>query len=448
MIHLDALIGIEGLSVLILVIILGFCIVMECRRTKRMPVTVLYIVMLVLELLFIIFCLLRHIVKKNILTTQSLAQARDYYLFRGLSDVAFFLLLIAYILCVVLFLSTRTKFIRFFAVTSIAGCAVMVLMFLFFICFPRYTSIIYYIDLSGSHTGKALFAVSIVVFYITAMMIYLVVKYFNKISKPMLLGMLSFIMCPSLVLVLRFFGFDVNLLSPTTVISFVFMFCFFYMWQVEINRRQQVTIANDRLVMLQNQIRPHFLYNTLNTIYILCGKDPKAAQSAISNFSEYMRANLESLEGVSLIPLDQELENVECYLELEKMRFGDDIEIEYDIDFVDTAIPPMAVQVLAENAVKHGIGNKASGCGRVVIRTRRTEGADLIIVEDNGAGFDVSELGSGADAHFGIRNVRERLRQLLGATLSIESEIGKATVATIRIPRNKRSASAERKGKA
>ena len=237
---------------------------------------------------------------------------------------------------------------------------------------------------------------------------------------------------------MHFFGMDYNLIYPVTIVSFIFMFSFAYMWQVEQNREQQIIISNDRLFRLQNQIRPHFLYNTLNSIYMLCENDPKAAQSAISNFSEYMRANLDYLEGVSLIPLDKELENVEHYLELEKMRYGDNLEIEYDIDFVDIMIPPMVIQVLAENAVKHGIENKADGIGRIVIRTRRMAKSDLIIVEDNGVGFDINEINRDDESHIGIKNVRERLNRFLGATLIIESEIGKSTVAAISIPRNQK----------
>lgn len=314
----------------------------------------------------------------------------------------------------------------------------MALAFIVSLMNPEAAGAMYYIDTSGAYHARAFYFVSGVVFYIAGFMIFLFIKNFKTISKPMLFAMLSFILCPTIVLALRFFGLSVNLISPATTISFVFMFCSCYMWQAQINREQQVTIANNRLLMLQNQISPHFLYNTLNVIYFLCGKNPKAAQLAISHFSEYMRANLENLEGVSLIPLDKELETVECFLELEKLRFGNNLEIVYDIDFVDVAVPPMSVQILVENAVKHGIGKKWNGIGRVFIRTRRMAESDLIIVEDNGVGFDVKELDGDSPLHVGIRNVRERLRRLLGATLLIESEIGKATVATISIPRKAR----------
>ena len=89
-------------------------------------------------------------------------------------------------------------------------------------------------------------------------------------------------------------------MAPATVISFIFMYCFLYLQNSEKLRSQEIMLANNRLAVLQNQIRPHFLYNTLNSIYYLCEKDPSAAQQAIGDFSEYMRANLESLEEIAV----------------------------------------------------------------------------------------------------------------------------------------------------
>jgi sensor histidine kinase YesM len=120
------------------------------------------------------------------------------------------------------------------------------------------------------------------------------------------------------------------------------------------------------------------------------------------------------------------------------MRFAGDLSIEYDTDYTDMMIPPMTLQILAENAVKHGIEKKTNGFGKIVIRTRRTTSSDLIMVEDNGVGFDVEEYNDGLGSHVGLGNAKERLRHLLGATLIIESEIGKGTTVTIIIPRNKK----------
>ncbi len=435
MLSLDALIDIETISVLITVIIMGFCIVFESRRSKRLPVEIVFVSILVSELFFFIFSLLQHLAQRSMLTKHLIVFEREYYVFRGLSNISLFVLLVAYVICVVTYLADDSKPVKLFMVTSIIACCLAAALFLFSIMIPEVNDILYSCDFFGRQTANVFYLMSAVVFLIAAFMIFLFVKYFNRIRKPILFAVLSFVLCPAVVLFLHFWGFDYNLIYPAMIVSFIFMFCFAYMWQVEKKREQQIIISNTRLFMLQNQIRPHFLYNTLNSIYILCEKDPAAAQLAISNFSEYMRANLDCLEGVSLITLDKELENVEHYLELEKMRYGDSLEIEYDIDIVDVMIPPMTIQILAENAVKHGIERKSDGVGKIVIRTRRMAKSDLIIVEDNGVGFDVETLNSGTGSHIGINNVRERLKQLLNATLIIESERGKSTVATISIPK-------------
>ena len=438
MISLDALIGIETTYIFIMLIITGFCIAFEARKPKRNPVALLFISVLIMELSFIIFGLLQHLTKKAMLTEYSAALETEHFVFRGISNIALCLMLIVYVICVVTYLKDNSGLVKFLMLSSLIGCGFTALLFLISIFSPEVSDMLYSMDLFGKRSTNVFYLMSVVVLYITAFSIFLFIKYFKKVSKPILFTVLLFILFPAIVLILHFFGVDYNLIYPMSIVSFIFMFSFAYVWQVEQNREQQIIISNDRLFRLQNQIRPHFLYNTLNSIYMLCENDPKAAQSAISNFSEYIRANLDYLEGVSLIPLDKELENVEHYLELEKMRYGDNLEIEYDIDFVDIMIPPMVIQVLAENAVKHGIENKADGIGRIVIRTRRMAKSDLIIVEDNGVGFDINEINRDDGSHIGIKNVRERLNRFLGATLIIESEIGKSTVATISIPRNQK----------
>ena len=107
-----------------------------------------------------------------------------------------------------------------------------------------------------------------------------------------------------------------------------------------------------------SQIRPHFLFNTLNSIYVLCEKDPEVAQKAIGEFSEYLRGNFEGLENETVIPFSREIEHVRHYLNLEKMRFGSLLHVIYDLDGSEFMIPPLTLQPLAENAVKHGIMRK------------------------------------------------------------------------------------------
>lgn len=117
-------------------------------------------------------------------------------------------------------------------------------------------------------------------------------------------------------------------------------------------------LENSRISLMISQMQPHFLYNVLNTIYHLCGREPETAQEAISTFSDYLRNNMGALEKKELVPFDEELRHIKTYLQLEKIRFGDELAIEYDIEVTNFFLPVLTVQPLVENAVEHGIGKK------------------------------------------------------------------------------------------
>ena len=107
-----------------------------------------------------------------------------------------------------------------------------------------------------------------------------------------------------------------------------------------------------------SQIRPHFMYNALSSIAALCKLDPDTAYDATITFSDYLRGNMDSLKQTAPIPFEKELEHLKKYLHIEKMRFGNKLNIVYDICATDFEIPQLTVQPLAENAVKHGISKK------------------------------------------------------------------------------------------
>ena len=193
-------------------------------------------------------------------------------------------------------------------------------------------------------------------------------------------------------------------------------------------------LQESRISIMLSQIKPHFLFNTLNSIYYLCEKDPSAAQSAINHFSDYLRNNLDNLQETELITFSAELEHVQTYLALEKVRFADELDVIYDITIDDFFLPVLTVQPLVENAVKHGISQKRGG-GQVTVATRATETHYQITVTDTGKGFDPARYQEDGQVHIGIENVRERLRIRCGGTLTIESAEGQGTVATILLPK-------------
>ncbi|WP_316631229.1 sensor histidine kinase [uncultured Ruminococcus sp.] len=200
-------------------------------------------------------------------------------------------------------------------------------------------------------------------------------------------------------------------------------------------QQMQKELYEAKVSLMVSQIQPHFLYNSLTSIAMMCTKDPKKARSATINFADYLRGNMNSLKQKAPVPFAQELEHLKKYLMLEEMRFGDMLHIEYDIQTTDFVIPQLSVQPLVENAVKHGVGMKEDG-GTVTIATREEDDCYKVIITDDGVGFDTSKpIEDDGRSHVGMENVRQRLKELCDADVIIESELGKGTVATIRIPK-------------
>lgn len=185
------------------------------------------------------------------------------------------------------------------------------------------------------------------------------------------------------------------------------------------------------------QIQPHFLYNVLGTIRSLCRKDPEQSWTALGDFSKYLQGNMSALENNRLIRFDSELRHIETYLKLEKLRLGAKLSIIYDVQVRNFMLPPLTVQPLVENAVKHGIFNKPGG-GVVVLRTRQEKDDIIISVEDNGIGFDseVPVRQSEEHTHVGLVNVRSRLEKMADGQMAIQSVLGEGTTVTVRISAN------------
>ena len=200
--------------------------------------------------------------------------------------------------------------------------------------------------------------------------------------------------------------------------------------------KREKELEESRIAILLSQMQSHFIHNILNVIYYLCGKDPVAAQNAISTFSDHLRNNLEAASQKELIPFRKELDHIRTYLELEKIRFAEELSIVYDIEEDNFLLPVLSIQPLVENAVKHGIAKKRGG-GVVTIASQQTENAYQITVSDTGAGFDVDRYMEDGKVHVGLINIRQRLASRMNATVEINSKPGEGTTVTVTIPREK-----------
>ncbi len=188
-----------------------------------------------------------------------------------------------------------------------------------------------------------------------------------------------------------------------------------------------------RLNLLHAQVEPHFLYNTLANAQVLTRSDPVRAEQMLGHLIQYLRSSLPGIDQ-SVSTLGQELERVQAYLEILRIRMGSRLALQIDVPEAlhGISLPSMSLQTLVENAIKHGLEPKSGG-GTVWILARELDGQLTITVADDGQGISSDNSGTG----IGLKNLRERLRLSCGeqATLALVSNFPSGMAATISLPR-------------
>ena len=194
-------------------------------------------------------------------------------------------------------------------------------------------------------------------------------------------------------------------------------------------------LEESRIKLMISQIQPHFIFNVLGTIRGLCRENPEQAWIGLGDFSMYLRANMNALTNEKSIPFEMELAHVETYLRLEQMRMGEKLNVVYDIQEKAFSVPPLMLQPLVENAVKHGLFYKAER-GTVIIRSVRKDGRIVLSVQDDGIGFEAAANEPDFDQrqHYGLENVRSRVEKMLGGSLRIDSHPERGSTVTLEFP--------------
>src|SRR5580700_5367091 len=209
--------------------------------------------------------------------------------------------------------------------------------------------------------------------------------------------------------------------------------------QIKLEEQERL-LLHARMEALQNQINPHFLFNTLNSISSLVRFDPEKAREVISKLATILRRLLNSAD--SFVPLREEVEFIDNYLDIEVVRFGHDklrVVKELEPASLDVMVPSMLLQPLVENSIKHGLASRIEG-GSIFLRSRLTGSHVIIEVEDDGVGMGSAnflEKPSGlGGTGIGMANVAERLKVLYGDTarMTIDSHEGKGTLIRLRLP--------------
>ena len=226
---------------------------------------------------------------------------------------------------------------------------------------------------------------------------------------------------------------DVSLMFPLYII-----FYSIYMEQKNEIAQKEVEQVKMETSLMLSQIQPHFLYNCLSTIAELCDEDPALAEKTTTTFADYLRENMDCIGSEMPVSFEEEMKHVEKYVWLEKLRFGDRVNVEYDLSRTDFLVPALTVQPLVENAIKHGICKKKGG-GTVTISSYDDSKSHIITISDDGVGFDPSAIPNDERQHIGIGNVRKRLQSMVNGSMKIETAPGKGTTVTIAIPKGMRN---------
>lgn len=204
-------------------------------------------------------------------------------------------------------------------------------------------------------------------------------------------------------------------------------------------KKLETELKMSRIRNFTSQMQSHFLYNALGSIQEVILIEPIRAYELLGDFSIHLRSLVSSMTDDRPIPFIKELENVRAYINIEKMRLGDKLKVEYDIKALNFEIMPLTIQPLVENAIRHGIYKKGREGGTVSISSEKTDRDYIVTIRDDGMGFDIhsfieNQSLDGIDS-VGLKNIKFRLEKVMNARLEIKSTNGEGTEVKVILPK-------------
>ena len=228
---------------------------------------------------------------------------------------------------------------------------------------------------------------------------------------------------------LQFILILVYLLAPVSVMLLA-MELMLFIDQGKRYVKQKEELANQRASLAVLQMRPHFIYNTMTSIYYLIEQDAPKAQQVTLDFTDYLRKNFTAIAKEGTIPFTKEVEHTRAYLAVEQVRFEGKLFVAFDTPYTSFRLPPLTLQPIVENAVKHGVDPDLDPL-TIRIRTREVKNGVEISVADTGPGFGAKD---NDEPHIALANIRERLEMMCKGTLTVSEREGGGTVVKIYIP--------------
>ena len=260
------------------------------------------------------------------------------------------------------------------------------------------------------------------------------VRRYKKLSKRYYIALLVYMLPMTIAIIIYMFASADMLVVFGISLCALTMFGIIFSENVEQYMRQQRELANQRASVMVLQMRPHFIYNTMMGIYYLCDQDPGKAKQVTLDFTTYLRKNFTAIVSEDTIPFHNELEHTRAYLAVEQAQFEDVFFVSFDTPHTMFRVPPLTLQPIVENAVKHGMSSSSDPI-HISVVTRQTESGSEIIVEDDGPGFDPVDDN---EPHIALNNIRQRLSLMCGGTLTIATREGGGTSVKVTIPSQSR----------
>lgn len=280
--------------------------------------------------------------------------------------------------------------------------------------------------------GKHIIISNIPALFMLLTVLFAFLKYGNSTRRK--LTACSYTILPIIATLLQLCFYGISFIYFTISVCMLLMYSNIYVTRGTDTLTRDRDLTEKRFQIMYSQIQPHFLYNSLTSIMNIKG-NPQETVDAIADFGKYLRGNLETLSCKRAIPFRAEFEHLEIYVDLEKRRFKKKMNVVYDIQDNHFFLPSLTIQMLVENAVRHGITMKEEG-GTIIVRTYCDDTAHYVYIEDDGVGFNTEILEEDNEC-IGISNVRSRLADMVNGKLEIESTIGVGTRVLITIPRAK-----------
>lgn len=285
------------------------------------------------------------------------------------------------------------------------------------------TRIIYYFGKQHDYHGGLLahFPVGVLCFYVMMLGVYSVFFISKRsFSKGFIVG---FMVISTIITAIGEAEYFAEGQTEAVAVVEILVY-YFYLAAISYSETQKklyeshIELEQERVKLLTMQIQPHFIFNTLATVQSLCYTDSEAAADCIVVFGNYLRANIDSISSDEPIQFSSELEHMKQFIGLAKAGAGADFEVDFDLGTTDFRIPPLTVQPIVENAIKHGALTRLDGTGKVTVKTEENEDSIIITVSDNGKGIHLTDI---QKDHYsvGIENAKKRLEILCKGTLEI-----------------------------